>query len=162
MVETGILLMTKFSFSSCNVEVEFTPETIKKLSQFKQLRGCKEAGGFLFTSDLYNDPILVEDISISSPKDKRTLTRFIPNKEAAQETINDMFDRGFHYIGDWHTHPQYIPKPSWTDIRTIKDVFKKSKHGLSYILMLVLSNSENFENSFLGLTDGKIIIETDK
>lgn len=161
MAKTGILLMAKFSFSSCNVEVEFAPEAIKKLSQYRQLRSCIEAGGFLFTSDLYREPILVEDISVPSPKDKRTRARFIPHKKIAQETINNMFERGFHYIGDWHTHPQNVPKPSWTDIRTIKDVFKKSKHGLNFMLMLILSNSE-FEKSFLGLTDGEGIFKSDK
>lgn len=152
--------MAKFNFNLIDVEVEFTPETVEKLSQFKQLGGCTEAGGFLFTTDLYSDPILVEDISIPSPKDKRTKTRFIPHEQTAQETIDKMFQRGFHYIGDWHTHPQKKPKPSWTDKRTIKDIYKKSKHGLRYMLMLVLSNSDSFEESYLGLTDGVRLIDS--
>ena len=152
--------MAKFNFPSCEIEVEFTPETVEKLSQFRQLPGRNEAGGFLFTTDLYSIPILVEEISTPSPKDKKFRMRFIPHKQSAQKIIDDMFKRGFHYIGDWHTHPQKTPKPSWTDITTIKDVFIKSNHGLRYIIMLVLSNSEDFEKSYLGLTDGVDIIES--
>lgn len=154
--------MAKFSFPSCDFEVEFTPEVIKKLGQFRQTGDCAESGGLLFTSDLFSDPILIEEISTPSFQDKRTRFRFIPHKKKAQEAINEMFEKGFHYVGDWHTHPQKTPKPSWTDIKTIKDVFKKSDHDLKYMLMLVLSNSEVFENSYLGLTNGTLLIESKK
>ncbi len=151
--------MTKFSFPCCDIEVEFTPEVVKDLGQFRQIVGYTEAGGLLFTSDLYSNPILIEKFSIPSAQDKRTRHRFIPHKTKAQKIINEMFENGFHYVGDWHTHPQKHPKPSRTDINTIKDVFKKSDHNLNYMLMLVLSNSEDFENSYLGLTNGTVLFE---
>ena len=41
-----------------------------------------------------------------------------------------MHAKGLHFVGDWHTHPEAVPTPSSSDIRTIKEAVAKSRHHL--------------------------------
>ena len=56
--------------------------------------------------------------------------------------IQQQFKKGYHFIGEWHTHPISEPSPSSLDIRSVKDSFLKSKHELNYFVMVIVGNNE--------------------
>jgi integrative and conjugative element protein (TIGR02256 family) len=49
-----------------------------------------------------------------------------------------MYGRGFHYIGDWHTHPQARPTPSSVDLESIGEIVRLSTHGFGAFLLVVV------------------------
>jgi integrative and conjugative element protein (TIGR02256 family) len=53
-----------------------------------------------------------------------------------------MHQRGLHFVGDWHTHPEAVPTPSSSDIRTINEAVAKSRHHLFGFLMIVVGSSD--------------------
>jgi proteasome lid subunit RPN8/RPN11 len=52
-----------------------------------------------------------------------------------------MHRKGTHFVGDWHTHPEAVPTPSPSDIRTIKEALAKSRHHLHGFIMVVVGSS---------------------
>ena len=48
-----------------------------------------------------------------------------------------MHRHGLHFIGDWHTHPEKIPTPSVSDVRSISQAVTQSKHHLNGFILLV-------------------------
>jgi len=53
-----------------------------------------------------------------------------------------MHRNGLHFVGDWHTHPEAIPTPSSSDIRTITEAVAKSRHHLFGFLMIVVGSGD--------------------
>ena len=54
--------------------------------------------------------------------------------------IDEMHKAGLHFVGDWHTHPEEIPTPSSSDIRTIKEAVAKSKHHLHGFVLIIVGS----------------------
>jgi integrative and conjugative element protein (TIGR02256 family) len=53
-----------------------------------------------------------------------------------------MHRKGLHFVGDWHTHPEAVPTPSSSDIRTINEAVAKSRHHLQGFLMVVVGSAD--------------------
>jgi integrative and conjugative element protein (TIGR02256 family) len=53
-----------------------------------------------------------------------------------------MHRKGLHFVGDWHTHPEAVPTPSASDIRTIEEAVAKSPHHLHGFLMIVVGSGD--------------------
>lgn len=49
-----------------------------------------------------------------------------------------MHRKGFNFVGDWHTHPEAVPAPSPTDVKTINDAVAKSQHHLQGFVMVIV------------------------
>jgi integrative and conjugative element protein (TIGR02256 family) len=55
-----------------------------------------------------------------------------------QNEIESLHKDGYHYIGDWHTHPESVPTPSNTDLVNILECYNQSKHDLRYFIMVIV------------------------
>jgi len=160
IMESGIagVLMTEFLDEKSGLSIVFTKNVVAELLKYKQTAWKCEAGGMLFCPDLFSGKIVISRISQPHKKDFRCRLFFRHNSKYAQRKINEMFNEGFHYIGDWHTHPQLSPCPSGKDIATIKSIFDKSDHDLNYMVHVIVPSVDNFENSYVALTDGKNVL----
>ena len=96
---------------------------------------------------------------ISSPSNSDISRRFqfIPNKRSAQAIIDKNFENNYHYIGDWHTHPESCPSPSTQDLKTIKSLFIESKHDLTFLVILILCQSNDFKNSYVAFANERMV-----
>lgn len=139
-----------------NLKLVFTDEVISELKAYKQDATSPEAGGMLFSRDIYTDSLIVSRISLPQRKDTRLRFFFRVNKKSAQRIIEKNFKEGYYYIGDWHTHPELCPTPSLIDIQTIKSIFNKSDHKLKYMFHSIIGNSEHFK-PYVGITDGNYV-----
>ncbi len=54
-----------------------------------------------------------------------------------------MHKRGLQFIGDWHTHPEPKPLPSASDVHSIRQAVRKSKHHLNGFVLLI-AGTESF------------------
>lgn len=97
----------------------------------------REGGGQLF-SRLEGADIVVDRVTGPRPCDWRTRTSYRPNRAAERREIGSQFKEGYHFIGDWHTHPEHQPSPSQTDLRSIADCVQRSVHDLNAFVLVIV------------------------
>lgn len=137
--------------------IKISEKVVNKLNKFKQLDNQNETGGLLFAEFKLPD-IYITDISLPYKKDIRKPFLFIPNKKHQKKMIKIKYKKGLHFVGEWHTHKQKLPKPSKLDINSMLDSFSKSNHELNYFIMLILGNSTDFNNSWISIHNSKSYI----
>ena len=104
----------------------FTPTTLEVLYSERQLEPSQsESGGQLF-GEFAKDVVTVTVATTPSPKDQHSRFRFTRSRTTEQAEIDHEFLNGLHYLGDWHTHPEFKPTPSHTDCSGARRIFKKS------------------------------------
>jgi integrative and conjugative element protein (TIGR02256 family) len=79
---------------------------------------------------------------VTGPRDADCRSRYLylPSRREEQKEIYEMHRNGLHFVGDWHTHPEPIPKPSTSDIRTINEAVAKSRHHLQGFIMVIVGS----------------------
>lgn len=99
-----------------------------------------ERGGVLFASSFGTQDGKVEVVEVSLPhaKDKSTRFSLKLDHERTQQEINSAFDRGLHFTGYWHTHPQHAPRLSGQDVASILPAVKIANVDLVRVLMVVV------------------------
>ncbi|MGO3927349.1 Mov34/MPN/PAD-1 family protein [Rhodopseudomonas pseudopalustris] len=96
-----------------------------------------EAGGQLFAR--FEVPnIVVEKATGPRKSDRRSRFCYVPNRSIEQREINQLHGEGLHFIGDWHTHPESIPSPSYWDAESMRDLFNRSDHKLNGIVLAIV------------------------
>ena len=118
--------------------------------------GSLEAGGQLFAR-FDGNIIRVELATGPRPSDRRGPTEFIPNRTAERREITRAFRNGFHYVGDWHTHPEPIPYPSQIDIQSFREMYRESRHGLASFLMVIVGNSFDDHGLYVALCNQHVL-----
>lgn len=117
----------------------------------RTFRDC-EAGGQLFAR-FEGNTIRVERATGPRRSDRRGLINFIPDRLAERREIRRLFRLGLHYVGDWHTHPEHIPGPSSTDIKSFQDMFRKSRHKLAAFVMVIIGTEPTPGGLFVAICD---------
>jgi len=130
-----------------------TPTTLEVLYSERQLKPAQsESGGQLF-GEFANDVVTVTVATTPSPKDQRSRFRFTRSRTTEQAEIDHEFSNGLHYIGDWHTHPEFNPTPSQTDRSGARRLFKTSRHQLPNFLLVIVGTSANLEDLYVALVN---------
>lgn len=141
----------RFSLEDKGPAIELAPEVLATFRRFRQYRCTdREAGGQLFAVFQGNDTIIV-DAKPPNKKDKRTRYSFVPDRNRQQTEIREMYAKGFHYVGDWHTHPEPVPFPSELDLSSMQDSILKSSHGLQAFILIILGTSLGPDGIFMAL-----------
>lgn len=91
--------------------------------------------------------IHVERITGPRLTDRRSRYGYTPDSRADQDEINLAHRDGLHFIGDWHTHPEPLPTPSASDIRSIRSAVARSKHYLNGFVLLI-AGTDRFPRGF--------------
>lgn len=129
-----------------NINLTFTKDVLDLFKSHKQLSiRDLEAGGQLFAYFGDNRNVLISKATGLRPGDKRGRFLFWPNRRRERKEIKDLFAQGYHYVGDWHTHPQRIPTPSEQDIKSAFECYEKSQHNLKHFIMVIVG-TDNFPN----------------
>ena len=99
-----------------------------------------EAGGQLFSRNISENVIVVEEITGPYKKDDQSRTHWKPNKKQLIADRESMFSKGLHVVGLWHTHPEPIPHPSFIDRDTCEAHLRLLDSAYTGFLMLTLGN----------------------
>ncbi|MBX0351295.1 MULTISPECIES: Mov34/MPN/PAD-1 family protein [Bacillus cereus group] len=116
-----ILIKNEFVYILPNEKTLFIrPEAIAKMLKYRQDKSSSaEAGGILIGRILIeNEHYIIDDVSEPMSTDKRSRCRFSRKPEGHQEYFNSIWEREngcCFYLGEWHTHPEYVPTPSSVD-----------------------------------------------
>jgi integrative and conjugative element protein (TIGR02256 family) len=100
-------------------------DALKKMYKYRQLQPrSTEAGGILIGRILIeNENLIIDDVSEPMPNDIRKRQRFIRSPIGHQQYFNEIWNRNCghcFYLGEWHTHPELVPTPSFVDKRDWK------------------------------------------
>lgn len=95
-------------------------EVLKRMKSFTmEDPDALEAGGVLMGRYIKNTPdVIVDEITVPEAEDRQSQHRFHRAHEQHQEKIERAWERSEHtctYLGEWHTHPESNPTPSYVD-----------------------------------------------
>lgn len=96
----------------------------------------REAGGILLGS-YRGDHIEVSGFTTPYPKDRRLFALFDRIDPLHQSTALTAWQQSGGtdtYIGEWHTHPEASPSPSWLDTRTWRKLIKRSNAPMVFAI----------------------------
>lgn len=127
-------------YSSPLGPIRLEDSVLDVFERYRQCPGQPEAGGQLFFRPSLGD-IVVTNASEPSSSDRRGPAFFQPDATTEQTVINEKFGEGLHFIGDWHTHAELLPRPSWDDRRRISRIFRKSEHELRGMFLMVVGRA---------------------
>jgi integrative and conjugative element protein (TIGR02256 family) len=113
-----------------------------------------EAGGLLFAT-IGQDAIHIVEATTPTRRDGCGSDYFEIDLNCAQSTIDERFQHGLHYVGEWHTHPVSRPVPSAKDRTTIASAFAKSKHGLQALILVIVGRRFDGEGLWVSLHNAK-------
>lgn len=111
--------------------------------------GTHEIGGVLLAEHVDYNTFKLSDLTIHR---RGTFGSFVRRIEDAWATLKAFFGRSkgnyarFNYIGEWHSHPSFVPYPSDKDHRTMEDIIRDPKVGANFVILLIIK-----------LTAGKLI-----
>lgn len=127
---------------------------LEQFRHFRQVHAERpEAGGQLFAR-IEKPDVLVTHASGPKTRDRRSRVSFCPNRRIEQQEITAMYRDGLHYVGDWHTHPERRPNASATDLRSIGEIVRRSRHGFGGFLLVVVGTLEPPDGLSVYLHDG--------
>ena len=146
--------MISYPIGTSGQTLVLTDTVLAHFRKHRQVRRWnREAGGQLFAR--FDAPeIRIEVATGPRSTDKRGRTYYHPDRRAERKEIMSQHRRGFHYVGDWHTHPSRRPDPSWTDVSNIRACFLFSRHKLAAFVMIIVGTATPPEGLRVSLHDG--------
>lgn len=131
----------RYIIPDSNQILELSPSVLHRFKTYRQNIRRFEAGGLLF-AEFCLPTITIKEATRPHRKDKRSRYGFIPCRNIQRKLISQRFDLGFHFIGEWHTHPEDDPSPSSLDLNSMHDSFIKSKHELNFFVMIIAGSNK--------------------
>ena len=130
--------------------VEFDDSSIEQLKKYQQKNGEYESGGIL-VGEVYpeQNKVIVKDVIVSKKAKRNRFGVNIDKKEMQEELekIRKETEYKYYYIGDWHTHPEKNPKPSWIDKVSYKKTLKTIVLQTNFVVFLIVGNGDDIMNS---------------
>lgn len=137
-------------YLSPNLRVEFSSGCLDTLSKLRQISTrSAECGGQLFAR-VGRGSFFVQVATTTEGQSKSGRFWFRPDRMAERADILEMFKKGLHYVGDWHTHPEKLPTPSSADVTRMQSIFMESIHDLPMMLLVVVGQAVFPDGLFVG------------
>lgn len=129
--------LKKFKIGSDHI-ADLSTEVIPTLMKYLQTeRTSTEAGGFLLGyENATSGNITINSLTEPQPEDDRSRVNFIRKHRLPK--LNQLEG----YIGTWHTHPQNIPFPSFTDYCDWKQCIRVNQKATDRLFFLIAGTSE--------------------
>lgn len=98
-------------------------------------------GGVLVGQNLGHDVFRLIDISFQSSGG--SVVHFVRDPEHHKAFLADFFVRTgndyrkFNYIGEWHSHPGFEPRPSGEDLATMFELVEDPAVGVNFAILII-------------------------
>lgn len=135
-------LVRGVAFAFDTLRIRFESAVVEFLEKHRQRNWfANERAGQLFGTI---DGAIVTVAEATGPRrgDRANHISYNIDRKAAQREIDERYEKGLHYIGDWHTHPQKAPGPSMTDVLSMVRLFCTSSHQLNHVAMLIVGTRD--------------------
>jgi len=151
--------MIAYEIGTSATTIKLSDRVLQHFETHRQRRWYhSEAGGQLFARFAEGSVNVVE---ATGPRntDQRGRTYYRPDRNAEQREIDEMFKRGLHFVGDWHTHPENFPTPSPSDKLSIAETLAKSRHALNGLLLVIVGKASAPEGMHVSIASEGSLIE---
>ncbi len=127
--------------------IKLPNEVIRSVHEYVQNERHKsEAGGVMMGRYILNSPdVVIDKITFPMSGDKATRTTFFRKKLAHQTIIDREWEASGNtctYLGEWHTHPEAYPSPSYIDMFGWKKKLKKDIFDSDSLFFLIAGTVE--------------------
>lgn len=131
----------RYPIGTSGEQIHLVPTVLEHFERNRQTRFWqREAGGQIFAR-IEGSDIIVEQVTGPKESDKRSRFSHASCRSAAQAEVDALYRQGLHYFGDWHTHPERIPNPSWRDKMTMASRVRSSKHRLGGFIFIIVGTA---------------------
>lgn len=125
-------------------KISISDVIIDAIIKHRQVNNKCEAGGMLIGSIVTNSyEIEVYDYTEPLKEDNRNRLSFKRSNKHNEILYIKWQESNCTklYLGEWHTHPQYIPKPSLIDITSWKMLLSKSNTESEILIFIIIGIS---------------------
>lgn len=131
-------------YKNNNVELIINDDVFQKLKMYRQYhRFSMESGGLLIGRTNIEGTTRLYEITEPMGNDIKGRMFFRRKDKGHLEYLCKANERCLYFKGNWHTHPQDIPTPSWLDKKSWKNAIRNSKPGESkYIFFIIVGITE--------------------
>lgn len=147
------------STSGNRVSVWLSPNSIEAMFRESLSAGRSETGGILIGR--YGPEGWVADVIEATPKPEGSRSGwfwFQRSNQGLKTLLEDRWERGLHYLGEWHFHPGGTPTPSSSDIRAMNSISRDGAYQCpSPILVIVGSAGSAWSISATLFSEGRAI-----
>jgi integrative and conjugative element protein (TIGR02256 family) len=146
--------MIEYPIGTSGQVLVFESEVLEHFRRQRQRRWFdREAGGQLFAR-IDGARVIVVEATGPRPSDRRSPFSYAPSRRDERAEILDRYAKGLHFVGDWHTHPERLPRPSHPDCTSIGECVRRSKHSLNGFVIAVVGQAEPPDGLFVAIHDG--------
>lgn len=106
-----------------------------------------ETGGILMGYVDHAGTPVITDVIGPGPAATHDRTGFVPDSPWQQQHVDVVYlrsGRRHTYLGDWHTHPDGAPFPSWRDLRTLRRIATFGPARVAAPVMLILGGHDDW------------------
>lgn len=108
--------------------------------------GRREIGGILMAEHVGENAFRVRSVTIQ--RRGGSFATFLRVVEAFLTPLRNFFRQTdynytkFNYIGEWHSHPSFVPTPSETDHQTMLSIINDPQTGAFFVVLLIVKLDE--------------------
>lgn len=115
---------------------------IQMFAKIQRIHSFREEWGGIIIGyyDCLCKGLRISDITYPQKNDVCGSYSFKRKSCGHQEIMDELWEKSNHkksYLGEWHTHNQYKPIPSWVDIRNWKKISKRG-HNFDELLFAIV------------------------
>lgn len=112
--------MKEITFEDDDRIIKVTKTVVEVMwHQLQITTNSPESGGILVgRENMSNNNFIIEFATAPMPDDIRKRTRYIRKDKGHLNFYQDLYDKNngiYRYVGEWHTHPEKIPRYSGID-----------------------------------------------
>lgn len=127
--------------------VKLSAACVRDLHEFRQTAPrAAEAGGVLLGRWIGGTrDVVVDEITRPMQDDRRARSSFYRHWKAHQKRVDEAFaesDGTCGYVGEWHTHPESVPTPSWTDRCDWRRRLRQDRVDVPFVFFVIVGLDE--------------------
>ena len=111
------------------------------LISYRQLSDSSSESAGVLIGERRGVHIVIKTVSEPSPWDIRSRFRVDRVSKHHQKAVDNAFkksDGEWHYLGEWHTHPEDVPKPSMIDYSS----WNKNLKSLDSLILIIVGRTD--------------------
>ncbi len=138
------------------MQIQLPPNAMQRLTTALEWAGTREIGGILMGEHISENVFRVKDMTIQQHGGSfAAFVRIVqdiltPLTEFFRSTNNN-YTR-FNYLGEWHSHPSFVPEPSGRDRETMRGIINDPEVGANFVVLMIVKLSQT------GQLDGTVTV----
>lgn len=126
------------------MKVELTKDVRKRMMSCLSKTKHREIGGILMAEQVNLGEFRIIDFSLDDITG--SAAHFVRSPDHHRAALEAFFARTdndysrYNYLGEWHSHPNYSPFPSPTDIHSMHELLEE-EHSISFAILLIVKRS---------------------